>query len=222
MLQAQLLSTMINNGVRQIPLKISNDLPVIEIQFGKNDQNETSFLCHVDSCAGMNTGNLRLHQWIITTYPSIVKSYEVYNDDNAFNPLTLDFAVPTESSSATSNQLTSVVTYFTRYKLPNGELATISFGLGQNVLVNAIIGLPLLKKWKMILNLEVDQFSSKALNLWFPITYSNAATGFPPNINFSTTDFDRPTNAISNNVQQNFSHSETSFPTVMEGYRNNE
>ena len=57
-----------------IPLPVSNNLPAIEIQFGQSNELENPFVCHLDSCAGINTGSLILHQWIITTFPYIVKS----------------------------------------------------------------------------------------------------------------------------------------------------
>ena len=63
----------------------------------------------------MNTGSLTLHQWIITTYPAIVASYEQFDDASPFQTIGLDCAVPSADASAISNQLTAVVTYKTRY-----------------------------------------------------------------------------------------------------------
>ncbi len=37
-----------------------------------NTANKIDFSCHMETCAAMNTANLLLHQWIITTYPDIV------------------------------------------------------------------------------------------------------------------------------------------------------
>ena len=55
---------------RQIPIPIDNHLPAIIIQFGSCAADAVEFTCHVDSCAGMNTGSLLLHQWMITNYVS--------------------------------------------------------------------------------------------------------------------------------------------------------
>ena len=40
--------------------------------FVTSDTNEVTFFTHVNSCAGMNVGNLKIHQWIINTNPDIV------------------------------------------------------------------------------------------------------------------------------------------------------
>ena len=71
---------------RQIPLPINNALPAVEFRFGTDDENEIQFLCHVDSCAGMNTGSLLMHQWVMTKCPHIVAKYEEFNDENPFTP----------------------------------------------------------------------------------------------------------------------------------------
>ena len=106
-----------------------------------------------------------LHQWIITSYPGIVHSYVQYNDTKSFHSLSLDCAVPTSIDNEHSNKLTAVVTYYTRYKLQDGTNATISFGLGKHVQVNAIIGLPTIRLWKLVLDLDDNKFYSKVLNL---------------------------------------------------------
>ena len=82
-----------------------------------------------------------LHKWIITTYPGIVHSYVQYGDTDSFHPLTLDCTVPTSIDKEHLNKLTTVVTYYTHYKILDGTYATISFGLSKHVQVNAIIGI---------------------------------------------------------------------------------
>ena len=84
--RGNVLSTAPATALRQIPLAVDNKLPAIELRFGTNDDNEIQFLCHLDSCAGMNTGNLPLHQWLITKHPEIVKEYEECNNANPFHP----------------------------------------------------------------------------------------------------------------------------------------
>ena len=77
-----------------MPLFLDNYLPVAILRFGDSSDNKILFKCHLDSCAAMNTTNLLIYQWIIITYPSIVFSYEQFDDINAFCPLGLDCAVP--------------------------------------------------------------------------------------------------------------------------------
>ena len=69
---------------RPLSLDIDNEFLAIHIRFGTSDTNKAAFFTHVDSCAGMNVGNLNLHQWIITTNPYIVEIYIQFDDDNPF------------------------------------------------------------------------------------------------------------------------------------------
>ena len=44
------------NVAPPMPLDVDNGLPGIELWFGNNADNEMGFLCHMDTCAAMNTG----------------------------------------------------------------------------------------------------------------------------------------------------------------------
>ena len=83
---------------------------------------EVAFSCHLDSCAAMNTGNALLQMWIITTYPDIVDSYERFDDDNAFQPITLEYDVPSSAAEKDARKLSAIVTYKTRYKDQNVDM----------------------------------------------------------------------------------------------------
>ena len=52
-----------------MPLYVDNGLPGIEMRLGTTDDTEVMFIFHVDTCAAMSTGNLQLHEWIMTKYP---------------------------------------------------------------------------------------------------------------------------------------------------------
>ena len=39
-------------------------------------------IAYIDTCASMNTGNLLMHQWIITTYPACVAEKTQFDDNN--------------------------------------------------------------------------------------------------------------------------------------------
>ena len=140
----------------------------------------------------MNTANLILHQWIMTTYPAIVANYEQFDDVNPFKPIELDCAVPSADAEAIANQLTAVVAYKTRYQKEDGTPVTLSFGLGTAIKVNVIIGLPTFRKWKMILDLDSCRATSKYLNIYFDLCFEHAAQGMPKGITFDSTQFIRP------------------------------
>ena len=191
-MSAHMLNTSGSREVRPMPLSLDNNLPAAVFRFGSTDTNEIPFSCHIDTCAAMNTGNLRLHQWIMTEYPEIVESYEEYTDANPFNPIALDCAVPVSNQDDNSNKLTAVVTYKTRYVDKSGKKLTISFGLGESISVNAILGLPTIKSLKLVLDIDGGRAISKVLDIYFDLVFQNAASGFPAGVSFDKKDFKRP------------------------------
>ena len=126
-------------------LYLDNNLPSTVIIFGTSDNNKVVFSCHLDSCTAMNTGNSLLHMWIMTTYPDIVASYERYNDNEPFQPTTLDCVVPSLAAEKDASKLSTVVTYKIRYTDVNGDMVLLTFGLGEDISVNVILGLPTLR-----------------------------------------------------------------------------
>ena len=46
---------------KPMPIMIDNGLPAIAIRFGPDKDKEISFKVSLDSCAGLNIGNLRVH-----------------------------------------------------------------------------------------------------------------------------------------------------------------
>ena len=50
-------------------LDVDNGLPGIALWFGLSPANEISFICHMDTCKAMNTGNLTVHKWLMRKTP---------------------------------------------------------------------------------------------------------------------------------------------------------
>ena len=82
---ALVLNTNTSTYTQPMPLDVDNGLPGVELWFGSNDASEVGFMCHLDTCVAMNTGNLRVHQWLMATYPDIVAEYLQYDDKNRLN-----------------------------------------------------------------------------------------------------------------------------------------
>ena len=85
-----------------------------------------------------------------------------------------------------------MVTYITNYVKPDGSNMKLSFGLGESISVNAIIGLPTLKEWKMVMDMDSGIATSKLLRQEFPLTFKHAASGFPDGVTFVQDEFVRP------------------------------
>lgn len=191
---ASLLQHTMPTPVQPMPLDLDNGLPGIVFRFGNvTDDNTPSWLCHLDSCAGMNTGNLALHQYIMTKYPHIVAEYIQCDDHNPFDPIRLVCAVPgVDNNDTKQGCLTAIVRYFTKYTYIDGSPLILSFGLGADITVNAIIGLPTLRQWGGDIVLSKNTFVAQKLRLEFPLDFKSA-NSFPIPESFNPVrDFVRP------------------------------
>lgn len=182
--------------IREMPLQTDSNLPAMSMRLGSSDDGEVQVRFNLDTCAGMTIGNKGLHQYIITNYPEIVHSYEEYNGSNPFSPIVLEGVTSNgDNSDFETGKLTAVVTYYTRYK-HNDEAVTISFGLGDSIAVNGIIGLPTLREWKMVLDIDEGIAYSKLLNLKWPMEFIDASQGLPDGVTFSEKDFVPPNRSL--------------------------
>ena len=81
--------------------------------------------------------------------------------------------------------------YHLRYKL-KGRPLTISFGLGEELVVNSIIGLPTLRIWGGLLDFSNNKFTASAIDTKFLLLYEPAKQGLPPSIESPEGTFIRP------------------------------
>ena len=75
-----------------MPIDVDNGPPSIGLWFGREEANEVGLLCHMDTCTAMNTGNLAVHQWLITTQPHLVAEYIQFDDRWPLEPLKLHWS----------------------------------------------------------------------------------------------------------------------------------
>ena len=88
----------------------------------------------------MNVVNIRIHQWVITTYTEIVSIYIQYKQENPFESISLDCTVEDyKKMKETYGKLTSLTVYNTNYFHPNStKKVHIEFGLNKKVADNTI------------------------------------------------------------------------------------
>ena len=48
---------------------------------------------------------------------------------------------------------------------------TLSFGLGEPIKINTIVGLPTFKKWKLVLDVADAKVTSRLLDVYFDICF---------------------------------------------------
>ena len=89
----------------------------------------------------------------------------------------------------THGQLTGIIRYFTPYQDQHNQPITISFGLGENVAVNSIIGWPAILDMNMDLSVSTMSITSHTLHRNFPITCRQSTVGPPPGNKFDTAAF---------------------------------
>ena len=170
-------------------LDTKNGLPGIPIKIGQTSSSiSPKFLAHIDTCASMNTVNILPHQWIITTYPSFVAEYTQFDDDNdEFQPIQLQLAINNSDTPTQSNaeRLTATIKYYTPYTSADGQSILLSFGLGADVLVQSIIGLPTLRKWNCHIKLCGNHMVCLFLKSIFPLFFERTKPGLPSGITFS-------------------------------------
>ena len=93
-----------------------------------------------------------------------------------------------------------MVTYKTRYITPEGKNMTISFGLGEYISVNVIIGFLTIKEWKIVLYVDAGLATSKLLRKLFDLTFQHVSSSFPTDIEFTKDDFVRPQRATTSGI----------------------
>ena len=98
--------------------------------------------------------------------------YIEYNDINPFQLLQFQAAIQDFGAThAETAKLTALAQYFTPYRYLDGSPALLSFGLGKEVDVQAIIGIPTLKQWGSSIILDDNQLHCRNLKEAFPLIY---------------------------------------------------
>ena len=97
---------------------------------------------------------------------SLIKSTHPFHSFNVGFPIIAFTATSFPNPNDNVGKLAAIVTYYTRYTSVNKFPIFLSFGLGNEVAVNTIIGKPTLKEWKGCVNFNNDTFTSL-----YPIIY---------------------------------------------------
>jgi hypothetical protein len=185
-----------NPGLAPFPIHINNLMPAITVDLGHSLDAAVSLVCLYDTCAAVCSGNFLFHQWVITTYPDLVLSFEQFNDANPFEPIKLVGAIknPADFDAAAHGQLTTVVCYHLPYTIvPSGESPVLCIALGTDVAVNTILGWPVIEDLEIKLRIQKEKFYNTILFTPFTLTRKAAPLGLPDGVDFDPArDFRRP------------------------------
>jgi hypothetical protein len=181
--------------IRPFPIRMNNKMPAIDFNLGTKSDSSVSLVCLYDTCAAVSSGNLGFHQWVITTYPELVHSYEQFDDSNPFEPIKLIGAIkdPADYNEDDHGKLTAVVRYHLPYSDPDSNSVALCIALGNDVSVNTILGWAAIEDLGIELRISGKTFYSTTLNCYFPLERVEATCGTPANVEFNpATDFKRP------------------------------
>jgi hypothetical protein len=165
--------------LRPMPIRVDNGLPHIRLSLGSSDDTALSVL--FDSGAALSSGYLPYHLWIMRENPDLVASFERFDDANPFEPIKLGGAIrhPDDYNESVHGQLTAIVRYKTPYVDHDGNPIRISFGLGQDMTVNTILGMPIIKDLGMVPNFRTGSVCCDDTAATFEICYQETCCGFP-------------------------------------------
>ena len=69
---AMIISTHVAQYTHPMPLDVDKIIPGLEFWFGLMEEEKVYFICLVDTYTVMDTGKLRVYQWLITTHTHLV------------------------------------------------------------------------------------------------------------------------------------------------------
>lgn len=129
-----------------MPIRIDNGLPHITFALGPAS-NRVNLSVLFDSGAALSSGYLPYHLQIMRENPNVVASYEQFDDSNPFEPIKLGGAIrhPDDYDATIHGQLTAIIRYRTGCFCHDGSPINISFGLGHDMTVNSILGMPTIR-----------------------------------------------------------------------------
>ena len=100
----------------------------------------------------------------------------------------------TQAELDVANSLCAIVRYRTPFFYQDSDKpCIISFGLGENVTVNSILGLPQLKRWKSDVLFQSNTLVAHNIAQTFALEYAETLPGLPAGVTFSDKDFKDPT-----------------------------
>jgi hypothetical protein len=162
-----------DRALPRIPISVESNLPHISLPIGHDPQTKFSLSVAYDTCAACNVGFAGHHLPIAERYPELVKSV-TYTADK-YSPLTLSGIVHGEKGKSTKQPsaiLPIVIEYWMPFLTKEGHKTTLKIALGNEVSVNTIIGMPMIRPAKLSLDLVDNVVESGILDTEpFPVIY---------------------------------------------------
>ena len=149
-----------HSAVRErLPLEISPTLPHCEFPIGPKE-GQGKLKVALDSCAGVNIGDLDFHKAMANHFPELVANFKNLSEYGE-EAVTIGGV---EASAAGNLHLTHIIEYKTPYWY-QGEPCTLAFGLSSKAAATAIVSINFLRKTKALWSYD-DTAPSIHLTIW--------------------------------------------------------
>ena len=167
-----------------LPISVDTNLPHFMLPIGQ-PESDTAFQLSVayDTCAVLCVGWAGYHLAIAKQHPHLVKSL-VWAEEK-YTPLTLSGVVSNDDGDITQSEklittLPAVIEYYMPHSSKQGHPTSFKVAIGDNVAVNTLIGMSMIRPAKFSLDLEDDVIDSGILNAApFPVTYKQTSRSLP-------------------------------------------
>jgi hypothetical protein len=139
--------------IPRLPISVQCNLPHISLPTGHDPEMKFCLSVAYDTCAACNVGYSGHHLPIAEKYPELVKSLTFA--ESKYTPLRLSGIVQGKSKaeSKPSASLPIVIEYWMPFLTKEGQKTTLKIALGDNVSVNTIIGIPMIRPAKLSFDL---------------------------------------------------------------------
>lgn len=148
-----------------VNLNITRYLPHVKLPLRIGTENFTMTTA-IDTCAGVNIGELKFHQGVAALYPNSIVDFTDLTETGQ------DFMI---GGVGEGNGLT--ITHSITYRMPaqvNGSEARLTFGLSKDAVVSALVGISFLKLTRSVVsfsNPDKPALIMQRLNVNLPVTF---------------------------------------------------
>jgi uncharacterized Zn finger protein (UPF0148 family) len=167
-----------------LPISVDTNLPHFLLPVGQPDA-ATAFRISVayDTCAVLNVGWAGFHLAVAKQYPQLVKSLIWAKEQ--YTPLTLSGVVSQDEADPSKAEklvttLPAVIEYYMPHPSKQGHPTSFKVAIGDNVAVNTLIGMSMIRPAKFSLDLEDNVIDSGIHDTEpFAVTYKQTDRSLP-------------------------------------------
>jgi uncharacterized Zn finger protein (UPF0148 family) len=170
------------NSKPLLPISVDTNLPHFMLPIGQPSSNFQLSVAY-DTCAVLCVGWAGYHLAIAKKFPHLVKSLVWANEE--YTPLTLSGVVSDDDGDKSKSEklvttLPAIIEYYMPHPSKQGQPTSFKVAIGDNVAVNTLIGMSMIRPAKFSLDLEDNVIDNGILDTKpFPVTYKQTTRALP-------------------------------------------